>query len=51
MHLAQRPSDLTAEQQWQKLHDIYTKQIGWNVQLIDPVKTPCPTWSLPPTVA
>ena len=37
MHVAEQPSDLTAEQQWQKLYDIYTKQLGWNVQLIDPV--------------
>jgi N-dimethylarginine dimethylaminohydrolase len=37
MHVAEQPSDLTAEQQWQKLHDVYTG-LGWNIQLIDPVK-------------
>lgn len=38
MHVAEQPSDQTAEQQWQMLHDIYTTQLGWNVQLIDPIK-------------
>lgn len=28
----------TAARQWQKLYKIYTEQLGWNVQLIDPVK-------------
>jgi N-dimethylarginine dimethylaminohydrolase len=38
MHTSDQPSELTAQQQWDKLHDIYTKQLGWDVQLIDPVK-------------
>ena len=38
MHVADQPSDLTAEQQWQKLHDLYVNELGWNVQLINPVK-------------
>jgi N-dimethylarginine dimethylaminohydrolase len=27
-----------AAKQWQKLHNIYTEQLGWEVQLIEPVK-------------
>ena len=38
MHQDDQPSDQTAHQQWQKLHDIYTKQLGWQVELITPVK-------------
>lgn len=38
MHTADQPSNLTAHEQWQKLHDIYTEQLGWKVELIDPVK-------------
>lgn len=38
MHQDDQPSDLTARQQWQKLHDIYVTQLGWDVQLIEPVK-------------
>ena len=38
MHTSDQPSELTAQQQWQKLHDIYTQQLGWDVQLIEPVK-------------
>lgn len=35
----QQPVDLaTAKQQWQRLHDIYTKQLGWQVVLCPPVK-------------
>ena len=38
MHTSDQPSDETAHQQWQKLHDIYTQQLSWDVQLIKPVK-------------
>ena len=38
MHQDDQPSDLTAHQQWQKLHDIYTRQLGWEVKQITPVK-------------
>lgn len=38
MHQDDQPSDLTAHQQWQKLHDIYTQQLGWEVKQIRPVK-------------
>lgn len=38
MHQDDQPSDLSAHQQWQRLHDIYTQQLGWEVQLIDPVQ-------------
>jgi N-dimethylarginine dimethylaminohydrolase len=38
MHEDNQPSDETAHQQWQKIYDIYTNQLGWEVKLIDPVK-------------
>lgn len=38
MHTSDQPSDETAHQQWQKLHDIYTQQLGWDVKRITPVK-------------
>ena len=38
MHADNQPSEETAEDQWQKLYKIYTDQLGWEVQLIDPVK-------------
>lgn len=38
MHQDDQPSSETAQQQWQKLHDIYTKQLDWEVKLIQPVK-------------
>lgn len=38
MHQEDQPTELTAKQQWQKLYDIYTKQLGWHVELITPVK-------------
>ncbi len=38
MHTRDQPSGETAHQQWQKLHDIYTKQLGWQVELITPIK-------------
>lgn len=27
-----------AMEQWKQLHDIYTNKLGWNVELIDPIK-------------
>lgn len=38
MHEDDQPSELTAQQQWQKLHDIYTKKLGWQVEQITPIK-------------
>src|SRR3990167_1681282 len=38
MHQNDQPSDETAHEQWQKMHDIYEKQLGWQVELITPVK-------------
>ena len=38
MHEDDQPSEHTAQQQWDKLHDIYTNRLGWEVELIDPVK-------------
>lgn len=38
MHTADQPAEETAAQQWQKLHDIYTKRLGWQVELIEPVQ-------------
>ncbi|HUY53498.1 MAG TPA: arginine deiminase family protein [Candidatus Dormibacteraeota bacterium] len=38
MKLTDQPSDLTAEEQWHKLLDIYTNQLDWKVDFIDPVK-------------
>ena len=38
MHTADQPTEETAEKQWQKLYKIYTEQLGWHVELIDPVK-------------
>ncbi len=38
MHQADQPSGETAHQQWQKLHDIYNKQLSWQVELITPIK-------------
>jgi len=38
MHTANQPSVETAVQQWQKLYKIYTEQLGWDVQLIKPIK-------------
>lgn len=38
MHTADQPSGQTAQQQWDKLYEIYTKQLGWQVELIEPVK-------------
>jgi N-dimethylarginine dimethylaminohydrolase len=38
MHHDNQPTEDTAAQQWQKLYQIYTRQMGWHVELIDPVK-------------
>jgi N-dimethylarginine dimethylaminohydrolase len=38
MHQDDQPSGLTAQQQWDKLYKIYTQQLGWQVELIEPVK-------------
>lgn len=38
MHEDNQPSEQTAQEQWDKLYKIYTEQLGWEVQLIDPVK-------------
>ena len=38
MHQNNQPSDETAHEQWQKLYDIYTKQLGWQIEEITPVK-------------
>ena len=38
MKLTDQPSDLTAEEQWQKLYHLYVDQLGWKVNLIDPIK-------------
>ena len=38
MHQADQPSGETAHHQWQKLHDIYTQKLGWQVELITPTK-------------
>jgi N-dimethylarginine dimethylaminohydrolase len=37
MHQDDQPSNDTAQQQWDKLYKIYTEQLGWEVQLIEPV--------------
>ncbi len=38
MHQSDQPSDETALQQWQRLRDIYTDQLGWKVELATPIK-------------
>jgi N-dimethylarginine dimethylaminohydrolase len=38
MHEDNQVDHTVAQEQWQKVYDIYTKQLGWNVQLADPVK-------------
>lgn len=38
MHQEDQPAEETAEDQWHKLYDIYTKRLGWQVELIKPVK-------------
>jgi len=38
MSEADQPSEETAQDQWDKLYKVYTEQLGWEVQLIEPVK-------------
>lgn len=38
MHQDNQPSEETAGSQWQKLYDIYVNRLGWQVELIEPVK-------------
>ena len=38
MHQDDQPTGETAQEQWDKLHAIYTDKLGWDVELIDPVK-------------
>ncbi len=37
MNTNDQVSPSEAASQWQQLYDIYTKQLGWDVKLIDPV--------------
>lgn len=37
MHKDNQVVPKEAGQQWQKLHDIYTQQLGWGVEVIEPV--------------
>jgi N-dimethylarginine dimethylaminohydrolase len=38
MHEENQVNHAVAQDQWRKLHDIYTNQLGWDVQLATPVK-------------
>jgi N-dimethylarginine dimethylaminohydrolase len=38
MHQDDQPTEETAHQQWDRLYDIYTHQLGWDIELIDPVQ-------------
>src|SRR5665213_875491 len=38
MSESNQPSEETAISEWDKLYKIYTEQLGWEVQLIEPVK-------------
>ena len=38
MHEDQQVNRKVAQDQWRQLHDIYTKQLGWKVDLIKPVE-------------
>lgn len=38
MHTSDQPAEDTAQEQWDKLYKIYTEELGWNVQLIEPVR-------------
>lgn len=38
MHQEDQPSGQTAQQQWNLLYGIYTDKLGWDIQLIEPVK-------------
>lgn len=38
MHQDNQPTELTAQQQWDKLRTIYSQELGWEVALAEPVK-------------
>lgn len=38
MHEGERVDRAVAQQQWQKLHDIYRDKLGWQVELCEPVE-------------
>jgi len=38
MHQSDQPTHDEASKQWQALYDIYTKQLGWQVETIEPIK-------------
>ena len=38
MHRDDQPAEDTAASQWRKLYKIYTEQLGWHVELIEPVR-------------
>lgn len=38
MHQENQVTEETAQDQWDKLYKIYTEQLGWHVEIIDPVK-------------
>jgi N-dimethylarginine dimethylaminohydrolase len=38
MHADNQVNNTVAREQWQNVYDIYTKQLGWSVQLAEPVK-------------
>lgn len=38
MHQSDQPAGQTAQGQWDQLYKIYTEQLGWHVELIEPVK-------------
>jgi len=39
MHTGDRVIPKEAARQWQKLHDVYVHRLGWDVQLIEPLKS------------
>lgn len=38
MHKSERVELARAKEEWRELHDIYTKKLGWKVELVDPVE-------------
>jgi len=38
MHTGEQIDSVEARKQWQKLYDTYTQQLGWHVELIEPVR-------------
>ena len=38
MHRDDQPAEDTAASQWRKLYKIYTEQLGWHVELIEPIR-------------